>query len=245
MSDIKDFSKNSNNNNTVGGINLADGSASTATMDNSQREILATFGTADGSADFGAFDPAIKVDSIAESTLDAGVTIDGLLIKDGAIPSIDTDPVVSVTVSDTTTGYLEGKIAVTGNITKTVTNPGDDEVLTLDVPAVTPTDPLQLARAWVNFDGGNGTIRDSFGIDSVTRNAVADYTITFTTAFSGADYVTSCMGGNLDTTHEGFTFDIQSIAAGSIRILVRRVTGSGSDPITDPDHVMLTAFGTV
>jgi len=242
MSDPKDFSRNAANNTSVGGVNIAEGAA-TADMNNSQRETLATFGTSDGSADFGSFDPAILIDHIGESTADAGVTIDGLLIKDGAIPSIDTTPVVSVTAADTTPDYLDGKIAVTGNITKEVANPGADEVITLNVPDPTPTNPLQLAQAWVNFNGSNGTIRSSFGVSGVVRNGTADYTISFSNPFAAADYAATVMGGNLTSDTTGFTFNIRSISVSSIRITVRRVTGTGSDPSTDPSHVMMTFFG--
>lgn len=46
---------------------------------------------------------AAKIDTISEKTTDAGVTIDGLLIKDGAIPSISGGKILQVvsTVSDT------------------------------------------------------------------------------------------------------------------------------------------------
>ena len=56
----------------------------------------------------------------------------------------------------------------------------------------------QLAKAWVNFDGtfssspfteGNGGIRDSFNVTSVTDNGTGDYTVTFTNAMSSANYV--------------------------------------------------------
>jgi hypothetical protein len=48
--------------------------------------------------------------------------------------------------------------------------------------------PFYTARAWVNFNGTNGTIRSSGNISSVTRNARVDYTLTFTTAMPDANY---------------------------------------------------------
>lgn len=58
-----------------------------------------------------------------------------------------------------------------------------------------------LCRAWVNFDGTTspGTIRASFNVSSITRNATGDYTVTFTTAFSDANYSWS-FGGDATGT---------------------------------------------
>jgi hypothetical protein len=43
-------------------------------------------------------------------------------------------------------------------------------------------------RAWVDFNGTTATIRSSFNVSSVTRNATGDYTVTFTTSMSNANY---------------------------------------------------------
>jgi len=57
-----------------------------------------------------------------------------------------------------------------------------DEVLA----QVPPTDPDQLAQAWVVFTGSTATIRASFNVSGVVRNAAGDYTITFTAPFATA-----------------------------------------------------------
>jgi hypothetical protein len=45
------------------------------------------------------------------------------------------------------------------------------------------------ALAWVNFNGVTTTsIRSSYNVSSVTRNAQGDYTINFTTALTDANY---------------------------------------------------------
>jgi hypothetical protein len=50
------------------------------------------------------------------------------------------------------------------------------------------------AKAWVNFQGGNGntagTINGSFNVSSVTANATGDFTVNFTTAFANTNYAT-------------------------------------------------------
>lgn len=52
-----------------------------------------------------------------------------------------------------------------------------------------------IAKAWVNFQGGNGntagTINASFNVSSITVNAAGDYTANFTTAMPDANYVVS------------------------------------------------------
>lgn len=48
----------------------------------------------------------------------------------------------------------------------------------------------QLCRAWVNFNGvTTATIRASYNVSSVIRNAGGDYTINFTNAMTDANYV--------------------------------------------------------
>lgn len=84
MADLapKDFSTTAASNPTVGGVNIAEGSQA-AQLNNALRAVMAVI----ANPDFGV-GTLFKVDTIAESTADAGVTIDGVLIKDGAIPSI-------------------------------------------------------------------------------------------------------------------------------------------------------------
>jgi hypothetical protein len=44
------------------------------------------------------------------------------------------------------------------------------------------------AKAWVNFNGTNGSIRASYNVSSVTRNGTGDYTVNYTNAFADANY---------------------------------------------------------
>jgi len=57
-----------------------------------------------------------------------------------------------------------------------------------------------IAKAWVNFNGGNGNtagvINGSFNISSITVNGTGGYTVNFTTAMSNTTYcVVSTTGG--------------------------------------------------
>jgi hypothetical protein len=51
------------------------------------------------------------------------------------------------------------------------------------------TNPIKgSAKAWVQFQGASGTINASYNVSSVTRNSTGDYTVTYTNAFSDANY---------------------------------------------------------
>jgi hypothetical protein len=45
-----------------------------------------------------------------------------------------------------------------------------------------------IAKAWVNFTGTTAAINGSFNISSVTRTGTGDYTISFTTNMTNANY---------------------------------------------------------
>ena len=51
---------------------------------------------------------------------------------------------------------------------------------------------LGSAKAWVNFNGvSTATVRASYNVSSVTRNATGDYTVNFTSALADANYAVS------------------------------------------------------
>ena len=60
-----------------------------------------------------------------------------------------------------------------------------------------------IAKAWVNFNGTAGTIRNSFNVTSLTKNGTGDYTINFTTAMPNADYAWAYGGNNSDDLATG------------------------------------------
>lgn len=76
---IKDWSSSAASNTAVDGININEGCLP-GNINDAMRSIMANVKV----GDFGSTGP--KADSISESTAGAGVTIDGLLIKDGAVP---------------------------------------------------------------------------------------------------------------------------------------------------------------
>ena len=96
-------------------------------------------------------------------------------------------------------------------------------------------------RAWVNFDGtGTVAIRASGNVTSITDNGTGDYTVTFTTAMSDANYsVTGALGGStilgIDLTLLGATAPTTS----AIRIGTR---GTTSGTLIDTTYVDVAIF---
>jgi hypothetical protein len=72
---------------------------------------------------------------------------------------------------------------------KTLTTP---KINSAQIPTVSGTAPLYMARAWVNFNGtGTVAIRASGNVTSITDNGVGDYTMNFTTAMPNVNYAWS------------------------------------------------------
>jgi hypothetical protein len=135
---------------------------------------------------------SVSTDTISEKTSAAGVTIDGVLLKDsGVVTGAGTvsAPVYSTT-GDTNTGiyfpsadtigFAEGG-AQCGEFDSSANfkfNSGYGSVAT-----------AYGCRAWVNFDGtGTPAIRASGNVSSITDNGTGDYTMNFTTAMPDANY---------------------------------------------------------
>jgi hypothetical protein len=99
------------------------------------------------------------------------------------------------TAATLTTSGITGNL--TGNVTGNVTGNADTAT---KFSTTTGSAPAYACRAWVNFDGTRDTtgavstantnrlIRASGNVTSVLRNAAGDYTITFTTPMSDANY---------------------------------------------------------
>ncbi len=87
-------------------------------------------------------------------------------------------------------------------------------VLNVDsIAAKNGTDPVTLtkqsaAKAWINMDFSSSApvAQDSFGASVLTDNAAGDVTVSFSSAFGNANYVSVGMGGNtsnsLRTPHQ-------------------------------------------
>jgi hypothetical protein len=66
---------------------------------------------------------------------------------------------------------------------------------------VNQTNPLQLCKAWVNFNGSTATIRSSYNVSSITKVGAGNYTVNFTTALTDANYSFCVSGKRADSTY--------------------------------------------
>lgn len=108
-----------------------------------------------------------------------------------------------------------------------------------------PLSPF-CVRAAVNFNGISGTsVRSSFNVSSVVRNAVGDYTINFTTALPSNNYLVQCTGmrnTNGDVCNgsvAGNTTYGTSVSTASVRVLFN----GGSSSLTDVLMANVIIFG--
>ena len=96
-----------------------------------------------------------------------------------------------------------------------------------------------LCRAWVNFNGTAGTIRSSFNVTSLTKNATGDYTITLTTAMSDANYSAVVSAGaqaNSTLTNTIATISVASSSTARITVF------NTSNTTIDRDGVQVGIF---
>ena len=99
--------------------------------------------------------------------------------------------VPATTLTLTAAGCVTGGGDLSTNRTFTVTaaSKSDQETATSTthpvVPATQQNHPSS-PKAWVRFAGADGSITASYNVSSVTRNAVGEYTVNFTTSFSSA-----------------------------------------------------------
>jgi type 1 fimbria pilin len=188
---------------TVGGALVVSGATTANTFSATAVNATGTV-TFSGSVIFSGTTTAntFSTDLITEKTSAAGVTIDGVLLKDsGVVTGAGTvsAPVYSTTgdlntgiyfPSADTIGFAEGG-AQCGEFDSSANfkfNSGYGSVAT-----------AYGCRAWVNFNGsGTVAIRASGNVTSITDNGTGDYTVNFTTAMPDANYNIS--GGTGDVT---------------------------------------------
>jgi len=89
------------------------------------------------------------------------------------------------------------------------------------------------AKAWVNFNGESTVaIRANFNVNSITDHGVGDYTVSFTTAMSDANYsINGTMSVNAHTAGTIFAPLNDGVATGSVRVIDARGPGQTDRPI--------------
>lgn len=113
----------------------------------------------------------------------------------------------------------------------TLTTPNIDSA---QIPTVSGTAPLYMARAWVNFNGtGTVAIRASGNVTNITDNGTADYTVNFTTAMTDTNYCAVIYGYEsgyyVINTPTGQTKNTGSFAIGTYYTNASSVTWSLSN----------------
>jgi len=102
--------------------------------------------------------------------------------------------------------------------------------------------------AWVNFDGTDGTIRDSYNVSSVVRDATGKYTITFTNSMDNTNYVVSGMSRYVSTSATALTTEIlytgnnDEMLIDSLKIAVKR-NYDDDEGFYDVNIVTIQVFG--
>ncbi len=75
-----------------------------------------------------------------------------------------------------------------------------------------------IAKAWVNFNGTNGTVNGSFNVSSVTVVSSGTYTINLTSAMPNANYCAQVANQQNSTTNTSSNL-VQSLTTTSMAIL--------------------------
>jgi hypothetical protein len=156
----------------------------------------------------------------------------------------------------------QGYIQVNGTTSATFTTSGITGNLTGNADTATKfstttgSAPAYACRAWVNFDGTKDTtgavstantnrlIRSSGNVTSVLRNSVGDYTITFTTAMSDANYsVTLAVQTSSEYDFRPVIKNSSTPTISSIRVANPTATGNAVIPYQDPAIFCVQVFG--
>ena len=95
------------------------------------------------------------------------------------------------------------------------------------------TEKGRLIKKYINFDGTNtSTIRESFGISSVTDNGTGHYQLNFDGSMSNDDY--TCVGagghpGTLGGNNPERVTRFSDFATGTVQCRCRSATGGAAD----------------
>ncbi|MEY4863806.1 MAG: Rhizobium phage vB RleM [Pseudomonadota bacterium] len=161
----------------------------------------------------------------------------------------------SIALSPNASGTATFTIAAPGtNTNRTLTLPDEaGTVLTnasnIEAQAKTALNatgsaPVYGARAWVTFNGSNGSIVASGNVSGVTRNGVGDYTITFSTAMPDANYAVSAIASRGASTTRGLGAEMHPTVANTASACRIRTFKVDTDPaVVDAATVHVVIYG--
>lgn len=101
-------------------------------------------------------------------------------------------------------------------------------------------DPRQTCRAWVSF-GGAGALWKAYGVASVTRNGIGDYTIVFSSAFQDVNFsmqATVESGVGVGFAPRFVMTKYGTRAVGQVGVICEDQTGA----VIDPQSISLAFF---
>jgi hypothetical protein len=150
------------------------------------------------------------------------------------------------TAATLTTSGITGNL--TGNVTGNLTGNADTAT---KLAGTTGAAPSYTCRAWVNFDGTrdssgavstantNRFIRSSGNVTSVLRNGTGDYTVTFTTPMTDANYAYAISGSQ--TGVDVSNINPHTLATGTFRF--QTFNFDAPPVLRDYDFASVAIFG--
>ena len=131
-----------------------------------------------------------------------------------------------------------GNLSADRTLTVTAAAKSDQNSASSNTLAVTPANQQyhpSAVKAWVNFQGGSGSINGSYNVTSVTRNGVGDYNVNFTTAFANGNYCPNVTptSQTVGSGFAGMMGAVGTISAGSAEIYTNFTGASGQHSSAD------------
>ena len=104
------------------------------------------------------------------------------------------------------------------------------------------------AKAWVNFNGtGTAAINDDFNISTITDNGTGDFTISFTSALSNANYAVVACNGRQTSGNSTNSFTILVAEENTAKTTgLFRIVSLGTNTyfnVVDPNSANIAVFG--
>ena len=125
---------------------------------------------------------------------------------------------------------LTDTFAFTGTVTGAgLTSPFANTVAVTSEGGAATTNVVQgLAKSWVNYDGKTtNTVRDSLNTSSVTDNGTGDYSVTYSSNLSNANYTASLSSDNQSNGGWRLIFQFNNSAPRTTSVI--RTYSAGTD----------------
>jgi hypothetical protein len=100
------------------------------------------------------------------------------------------------------------------------------------------------AKAWVNYDGVNASIRRSFNVSSVTRTTTGQYAVNFTNALADANYATVTSSSSINNGTYGKFSNIVGVTGTTVTPTTSSVTvfSTYTGGLYNEDYISVAVF---